>query len=58
MTNDKWLSNFTRIVKTQLKYWKFHVSDVILDVILQFSRDPIRNFLVLLQMTNYILNLE
>ena len=26
----KWMSNFTRIVLTQVKFWKFHTEDVVL----------------------------
>ena len=29
MESVKWMWNFTRIVKTQVKFWKFHVYDII-----------------------------
>ena len=49
------MSNFTRIVKTQVKFWKLHVLDVILwDLRFIFSGSHRKFSLVLLQMTNYI----
>ena len=38
------MSNFTRIVKTQVNLWKFHVKDVILWIWHSFSRAHMRNF--------------
>ena len=45
----KWMSNLTRTVQTQVKFWKFHVYDVILwNLTIIFapnSLTPVRNFL-------------
>ena len=49
------MSNFPRIVKTQVKFWKLHVLDVILwHLRFIFSGSHRKFSLVLLQLTNYI----
>ena len=51
----KQMSNSTRIVKTQVKFWKFHVEDVILWNLTFIFSGSHKNFsLMLLQITNYI----
>ena len=52
---ENWMSNFTRIVITQVKFWKFHVQDVILwNLTFIFSGFYEKFCLVLLQMIYYI----